>query len=100
MEDMMELNWNYILAGAIIIIGVSEYVKSFFDKKSEKIKKSIYKFIPLGISLIVGGILSILQGINVWEFIFYSLLSLGFSVAGYETIIKFVQSFSKKINSN
>lgn len=94
----MELNWNFILAGSIIIIGITEYIKSLFDKKSEDTIKKVSKITPFILCLLVGAILSLLQGFNLWEFVFYSLLSLGFSVTGYETIIKFVKSFSKKIN--
>jgi hypothetical protein len=93
----MEFNWNLILAGAVIIIGVTEYVKSLFNKKSENAVKRVSKISPFILCLLVGAVLSLLQGFNLWEFVFYSLLSLGFSVTGYETIMKFIKSFSEKI---
>lgn len=93
----MDINWNMIFAGAIIVLGLTEYIKSF--DRQEKLK-SIYGLFPLGISILAGLTISGLQGFSIWSFVFNNLLVLGFSIIGYESILKFVKSLVEKLKIN
>jgi hypothetical protein len=90
----MSLDWNIVMASAIIVIGLTEYIKSW--DKGEKLKK-LYKLIPLGLSFVVSLVVSFVQGFTVGSFIFSGLLTLAFSVVGYEAILKFVKSVTDKL---
>jgi len=90
----MNLNWNNIMACAVIVIGLTEYVKSW-DKK-ERLKK-IYKLFPLGFSFAASLLLTLIEGFTINSFLFTGLLVLAFSILGYEAILKFVQSIIEKL---
>ncbi len=90
----MNFDWNLILASAIIVIGLTEYIKSW--DKEEKVKK-IYKLFPLILSFLTSFIVSLIEGFVIGSFIFTGLLTLAFSVVGYESIMKFMQSIISKL---
>lgn len=89
------IEWNIILANAIIITGITEWTKSF--DKQKKIK-TLYKFIPLLLSFGTGAVVQLIHTFQLGNFLFISLVSFAFSIIGYETIIKFVHNITKKID--
>lgn len=90
-------SWLIILLGAVIVVGVTEFIKSI-DKK-DKIKKYYFIF-PIGMSF-VSGLITTFVGIgvfNVWMFLLNALVIFGFSVIGYESILKLVQKHIDKVS--
>lgn len=90
-------SWLIILLGAVIVVGVTEFIKSI-DKKN-KIRKYYFVF-PIGMSFI-SGLITTFVGIgvfNVWMFLLNSLVIFGFSIIGYESILKLVQKQIEKVN--
>jgi len=89
-------SWLIILLGAVIVVGVTEFIKSI-DKK-DKIKKYYFVF-PIVMSF-VAGFINTFVGIgvfNVWMFLLNSLVIFGFSIIGYESILKLVQKHISKV---
>lgn len=89
-------SWMLISLGAIIVVGITEFVKSI-DKEG-KLKKGYFAF-PLSMSFLSGLIITFvgLQSFNVWMFLLNALVILGFSVIGYESILKLVQKHISKL---
>jgi hypothetical protein len=88
------MTWTEILFGAIILIGIIEWLKTL-DKESKL--KRYYKYLPLLLASIPAVLIAIYN--NTWNvgFIVLNWLSIfSFSTLGYQNIIKIVQ---KKFNT-
>lgn len=82
------MNWEEVVFGAVSIIGLIEWIKSF-DK--EKKWKKFYKFLPLLLSTLPAILISHMNDEFIWSNII--LLQLGifsFSIIGYHNIVELI----------
>lgn len=85
----MEIIWGVILACAIVVVGIIEYIKKL--DKDKKLKK-VYKYLPIPFSFGIGLIpIFINNGFKFWPFILTVLLIFAISTIGHDMIIKFVK---------
>jgi len=83
------MNWEEVIFGAVSIIGLIEWLKSF-DK--EKKWKKYYKLLPLLLSSIPAILISHMNNQFIWSNVI--LLQLGifsFSIIGYNNAIELIQ---------
>lgn len=92
-------SWSYLVLGSIFVVGITEYVKKNFMKGKPVLEKLIVA-VPFVLSFGAGFLMVIVNGFNLWRFLFLSLTTLGFSTIGYESIVRLVNKKVKEIEDN
>ena len=85
----MEIIWGIIIASAMIVTGIIEYIKEI-DKKDKLAKW--YKWFPLPLSFGVAIInVFINDGFKFWPFMLTGFLIFSISTIGHDVIIRFIK---------
>jgi len=87
------MNNELLVFGAITVVGLAEWFKSF--DKEDKLKK-YYNLLPLILSIPVAIILTLSQDDPWYLGFLYWGVTVGFSVLGYTTVIETIQKMLKK----
>ena len=89
----MEINYEMLLFGAMAVVGLTEWIKSF--DKEDKLKK-LYSFIPGILAIPVAIIITAYQA-DVWYLGFMSwAILVSMSVLGYTTIISSIKKLTSR----
>jgi len=89
-SDRPDVIWLIALIGAVCVVGVVEYLRSFFERK-----KNAIRWVVLVVSLIVAVIISMRTWLATILIIF--LLILALAVIGKRTIVDGIQAIINKI---
>lgn len=86
----MEILWGIIIASAMVVTGIIEYIKEL-DKKDKLVK--LYKWLPLPLSFSVAVInVFINNGFKFWPFMLTGFLIFSVATLGHDVIIRFVKT--------
>ena len=85
----MEIIWGIIIASAIVVTAIIEYIKEL-DKKDKLVK--FYRYMPLPLSFGVAIInIFIIDKFRLWPFLLTALLIFSIATLGHDVIIKFIK---------